>query len=104
MKNEDKWPVCFEIVPFSNSILGEVFNLYFITCIANKEQLDTVAEVILFQAKVPIDGDRFVGTGLYTTKNIQSLLDYFNPRSKEWRGQYQAISKKVVSACNAVLP
>jgi hypothetical protein len=103
MKNDEKYPVIFEIAQYSDSILGDTLNLYFVTCVANKLQIDTLAEAIKIQNTVKIDDDEFVVTGLYTQQKIEHLLAYFNKRAKEWRGQYQSISKAVVAACNTAL-
>lgn len=103
MKNDEKYPVIFEINQYSDSILGEVFNLYFVTCVANKQQVETLAGAIKIQNTVEIGDDQFVVTGLYTPQKINHLLEYFNQRAKEWRGQYQSISKAVVAACNHAL-
>lgn len=103
MKNDEKYPVIFEITQYSDSLLGDVFNLFFITCVANKLQVDTLAGAIKLQNIIEIDDDKFVVTGLYTQQKIEHLLGYFNQRAKEWRGQYQSISKAVVTACNNAL-
>jgi hypothetical protein len=103
MKNDEKYPAIFEIAQYSDSVLGDVFNLYFITCVSNKLQIDTLAEAIKLQNTVKIDDDKFVVTGLYTQQNIEHLLVYFSKPAKKWRGQYQPISKSVVAACKAAL-
>lgn len=103
MKNDEKYPVIFEISQYSNSVLEDVFNLYFVTCVANKLQVDTLAGAIKLQNTVQIDDNKFVVTGLYTQQKIEHLLSYFNQRAKEWRGQYQSVSKAVVTACNNAL-
>ena len=102
MKSEERWPVIFEIVQYSDSVLGEIFNLYFITAVSNKEQLETMLDGITFQCKVQIEEDKFVATSLCTQKKLEDLMEYFHPRAKKWRGQYQSVSKAVVSACEKV--
>jgi len=106
MKNDEKWPARFEIVRISESLLSEIFNIYLVVCVANKAQTDTAAEVINFLVRIPLDDDKegqSVSASLVTEKKLISIKQAFTPRAKGWRGQYQAISKFIVAACEKAL-
>jgi len=106
MKNDEKWPARFEVVRISESLLSEVFNIYLVVCVANKAQTDTASEVINFLVRIPLDDDKegqAVSASLVTEKKLISIKQAFTPRSKSWRGQYQAISKFIVAACEKAL-
>jgi hypothetical protein len=103
MKNEERWPAKCEITRISDSLLGEVFNIFLIVCIANREQIDTANEVINFNLLVPTDDEKVIAVGLVTQKKLENIQKAFNPRAKRWRGQYQPISKAITSACQKEL-
>ena len=49
-----------------------------------------------------VDNDKFVLLGVMTKKQLESLLwrleEEFEPKSRQWRGQYQALAKAIVTA------
>jgi hypothetical protein len=49
-----------------------------------------------------VDKDRFVLLGVLTKKQLEALLwrleEEYEPKSRQWRGQYQALAKAVMAA------
>jgi hypothetical protein len=49
-----------------------------------------------------VDKDKFVLLGVLNKKQLEALLwrleDEFEPKSRKWRGQYQALAKAIVEA------
>jgi hypothetical protein len=41
-----------------------------------------------------------VFNGLVNREQLQVLYNIFEPYSREWRGQYQALAKAIVQACD----
>lgn len=49
-----------------------------------------------------VDADKFVLLGVMTKKQLEALLGRlekdFEPKSRQWRGQYQALAKAIMEA------
>lgn len=49
-----------------------------------------------------IDKDKYVLLGVMTKKQLEALMwrleEEFEPKSRQWRGQYQALAKAIVDA------
>ena len=49
-----------------------------------------------------VDKDKYVLLGVMTKKQLESLLwrleEEFEPKSRQWRGQYQALAKAIIDA------
>lgn len=49
-----------------------------------------------------VDKDKFVLLGVMTKKQLEALLwrleEEFEPKSRQWRGQYQALAKAIMEA------
>lgn len=103
MRNEEKWPTIFEIKRVSKSLIGDTLNLYFVTCVGTRPQVESLGDAIEIDHELQISDNQHVATGLYTQQKIEHLLEYFEPRSREWRGQYQPLAKAVCEACRKVL-
>lgn len=103
MKNEEKWPTKFEVVKICDSILGDILSIYLIVCVVNDLQMDTASKVINFLISLPIVNGQKVGVSIVTQTKLEQIRDAFTPRSKRWRGQYQSLSKAVVSACEKAI-
>ena len=55
----------------------------------------------LFQI-TQVDKDKFILLGVMTKKQLEAMLwrleEEYEPRSRKWRGQYQALAKAIVKA------
>ena len=98
-----KWPTIIKLVSVSTSILVEQLNLYFLTGIMNKSQAESIEEVISIVSSTEIERDKVVLTTLLHQGQIKHLYETFEPRSREWRGQYYSLSKAIVEACQPYL-
>ena len=45
-----------------------------------------------------IDKGKYMLNGIINKAQLQSLYRMFEPSSREWRGQYQALAKSIVEA------
>ena len=49
-----------------------------------------------------VDKDKFVLLGVFNKKQLESLLarleDEFEPKSRQWRGQFMALAKAIMEA------
>jgi hypothetical protein len=49
-----------------------------------------------------VDKDKFILLGVMTRKQLDALLwrleEEYEPRSRKWRGQYQALAKAIIKA------
>ena len=103
MKNEEKWPTYFHVVKIVDSVLSKILNIYLIVGVVNKKQLDEGAHDIDLHARVPIGEDRFVIASLVDQDRLNLILERYRERASRWRGQYQAMSKALVVACEEAL-
>ena len=103
MRNDEKWPTIFEIKQVTMSLVGDALNLYFVTCVGTGPQIESLGYALEIHHELQIGDNQFVATGLYTQQKIEHLLEYFEPRSREWRGQYQPLAKAVCEACRETL-
>jgi hypothetical protein len=55
----------------------------------------------LFQI-TQVDKDKFVLLGVLTKKQLEAMLwrleEEYEPKAKQWRGQYQALARAIVKA------
>ena len=100
--SEQKWPVELILVQTSNSIIEE-FNLYFLSGIANKEQLDTHKEIMPILVEFEIGDDKFAFSTLVNERQLRAVYDEFTRLAKEWRGQFYSLTNKFVDVCGPVL-
>lgn len=53
-----------------------------------------------------VDKDKFVLLSVLTKKQLDALMwrleDEFEPKSRQWRGQYQALAKAIMEARNSM--
>ena len=103
MKNIEKWPTHFSVVKVVDSFLSKLLKIYLIVGILNAKQLDQASSDIDVHAKVQIDEDRFVIASLSSQERLEAILELYRDRAKHWRGQYQAMSKALVAACEGAL-
>ena len=103
MKSTEKWPTHFSMVKVIDSFLSELLNIYLIVGILNQSQLDQVGSDIDLHAKVQIDEDRFVIASLASQERLEAILEQYRECALRWRGQYQAMSKALVAACEGAL-
>ena len=46
-----------------------------------------------------VDDDEFIIIGVVNKKQLDTIFDEFEPYSRSWRGQYQALARAIVKAC-----
>lgn len=103
MKNIEKWPTHFSVVKVVDSFLSKLLKIYLIVGILNQSQLDQAISDIDIHAKTQIDEDRFVIASLVSRERLEAILEQYRERALRWRGQYQAMSKALVAACEEAL-
>ncbi|MEI7846989.1 MAG: hypothetical protein WCK35_14405 [Chloroflexota bacterium] len=100
--SEQKWPVEMILVQTSNSIIEE-FNLYFLSGIANQDQLDTLKKRMPILAEFSIDDQKIAFSTLVNERQLRVVYDEFTRLAREWRGQYYSLTNKFVDVCGPVL-
>jgi len=105
MKATERWPTYFQVERISGSVLGQAFNVYLIVGVVNASQLPEVCKVLEPRAptEIKIEEGKFVVASLVTEEQLGRIHQVFRPRAKGWRGQYYALAKAIVSACESVL-
>ena len=100
--SEQKWPVEMTLVQTSNSVIEE-FNLFFLSGIANKEQLGTLKQRMPILAEFKISDEKYVFSTLVNERTLRVVYDEFTRLAREWRGQYYSLTNKFVDVCKPVL-
>ena len=103
MKNVEKWPTHFSVVKVVDSFLSKLLNIYLVVGVVNEKQLNEASKDIDLHARMQIDEDRFVIASLVNQDRLDGVLARYRERASRWRGQYQAMSKALVAACEEVL-
>ncbi len=99
----EKFPAEIKIVRVMDSPIGPEVALYFVTGVMSGEQRDTLKESLPMQAEFPIEGGRFVVSGLVSHTQLVHARDVFTPRAKSWRGAYYVITNRFVQACEEAM-
>ena len=66
--------------------------------VLNESQLDTLGQECQFTSKTSLDEGETLVVGVISPTELERLCQIFEPRSRKWRGQYQALAKAIVSA------
>ena len=103
MRNIERWPTFFRVVQIVDSFLSKLLNIYLIVGVVNENQLNEVGNDIDLHVKLEIEADKYVIASLTTEERLGDILGQYRSRAAHWRGQYQAMSKALVAACEAVL-
>jgi hypothetical protein len=98
-----KWPTIFNAVNVSSSVLGESLTLYFLTGVVNQIQADELRKVIPILSELEIEQDKWVLTTLVNKSQLNNLYEFFEPLSREWRGQYYALANAIVDMCKPLM-
>ena len=75
--SEEKWPTIFKIVNVSTSILGDLFNLYFVTAVTNNNQAISIKKVIPILSETEIEADKVVLSTLLHKEQLKTLYETF---------------------------
>jgi hypothetical protein len=98
MENKGKWPCTIKITKVSESKLNDGLTLYLITGVMNKNQAETISEKIGIASTIQIEEDLVSIVILLSKTQLLKLNEIFEPLSRSWRGQYQAITKEFTRA------
>jgi len=64
----------------------------------NENQLQTLLQECELQARIGLEENRSLVVGFVNQSELKKLYGVFEPRSRKWRGQYQALAIAIVSA------
>lgn len=73
--------------------------IFFVTGVVNENQYKYVDEVINVLAVQEIEPDKLVLSTLLNQEQLEEFNRTFEPRSREWRGQYYSLANAIVEAC-----
>ena len=102
MKNIEKWPTLFRVVKIVDSVLSKILNIFLLVGVVNENQLNGAKDIDL-HVSVQIEEDRFVLASLVNEDRLGEILERYRSSVLRWRGQYQAMSKALVAACEEAL-
>ena len=94
----EKFPAEIKIEKVSSSILGQEFNLYFVSGWMDKNQLETIQKRMPVLSTFQVDDDKWVIATLINQQQLEKVYEVFTQLAKEWRGAYYVITNKFVQA------
>ncbi len=98
--SKDKWPTDFKITKVSESVLGQQLNLYLISSILTSDQAAQFSsDIDSITSHSLREGDNVFLSVLAAQEQIEKVSKIYQPRAKNWRGQYYALANAVVDSC-----
>ncbi len=98
-----EWPTEFKMVKVIDSFIGKDLTIFFVSGIVNKKQYKYVEDVIDVLAVHEIEDDRLVLSTLLRQEQLEQFYEVYEPRSRQWRGQYYSLANAVVDAYTEVM-
>lgn len=98
MKNAEKWPTVFQAIRLPDNLLTRLPTGYLVIGLVNQNQKESVVYRFSLQSEDKVEDDRYIITLLIDQDGLEQLYNTFEPFSRSWRGQYQALAKAVVAA------
>jgi hypothetical protein len=102
-KSVEKWPTPFQIEKISDSVMGKEFIFFFVTGVLTQDQYRILSADLNLISVLEIEGDKRVVSTLVDQEQLEELHKVYEPRSRSWRGQYQVLSKAIVTEYEKVL-
>lgn len=99
----EKWPVEIKIVKWATIILGQEFNLYFISGVMNQKQCETVKKRLPINSEFLLASGQVIITSLVSYQQLLKAYKAFTPLAKEFRGRYYVVANEFIAACKKVL-
>jgi hypothetical protein len=82
------------IMPFENQFI--------MVSVLDQAQLDTLRETCSVSARIDMPDKRHLVLVLLTAQGLHQLYEQYEPRSRSWRGRYQALAKAIVQSTKDV--